>query len=66
MSMNRGRHEGPLPHEGAGCPQAGRTRPDVATAGDAFELSEKELSAPWERDGQHVTPRLALSDDPVS
>lgn len=66
MSMNRGQHEGHLPHEGAGCPQAGRTRPDVATAGDAFELSEKGLSAPWEWDGQHVTPRLSLSHDPVS
>ena len=66
MSMNRGQHEGHLPCEGTGCPQAGRTRPDVAPAGDAFELSEKELSAPWEWDRQSVTPSLALSDDPVS
>ena len=66
MSMNRSQHEGPLPHEGAECPQAGRTRPDVAAAGDTFEPSEKELSAPWEWDRQHVTPRLSLSDDPVS
>ena len=44
MSMNRGQHEGHLPHEGAGCPHAGRTRPDVATAGDAFKLSEKKTA----------------------
>ena len=64
MSMNRGQHEGHLPCEGAGCPQAGRTRPDLASARDTFELSEKK--PPAHGNGTHnVTPSLAPCDDPA-
>ena len=49
MSMNRGHTKATYFMKVQDIPeQQGRTSPDMATVGDAFELSEKELSAPWE------------------
>lgn len=66
MSMNRGHTKATYFMKVQDIPeQRGRTSPDMATVGDAFELSEKELSAPWEWDRQNVTPSLAPSGDTV-